>query len=139
MTLTPRRLLGTGLAALALMVSGCTSTSPPASSFCVPRFTIEPSVASPGDTITLTSDTTCDVEPPGGGWSVVLAPVGQLELGVRTNVADGFDGSFSITLSVPATFPSGEAFAGIENWDYSTCSDTAGGSCASATATFTVR
>jgi hypothetical protein len=125
-------------AALAFSLSGCITTSPPPStSLCTPRFTIEPAVVPPGGTITLASDTECDAAQPNGGWSVLIAPVGRPDEGVRTTVTDVFDGSFSVNLSVPATFPIGEAFAGIENWDYSECRGS--GSCASASASFTVR
>lgn len=51
-------------------------------------------------------------------------------------VDDEFDGTFRVELDLPSGFPAGDAFAGVENWDYSECADT--GSCASASASFTV-
>jgi len=64
-------------------------------------------------------------------------PTGQPELGVRLTVTDAFDGAFRVQMTVPTDFPAGAAFAGIENWDYSACSDNA--SCASASVDFTVQ
>jgi hypothetical protein len=124
------------LASLGLVMPGCTYSSPPAGDFCVPRITVEPAVVSPGGTITMSSDTACDTAKPPGGWAVLVAPVGQVGLGVSTTVPDEFDGSFSVMFEVPDYFPSGEAFAGISNWDYSDCPDNA--SCASASGSFTV-
>ncbi len=137
-----RSALGTAVFGVALGVSGCTSSSPPAADFCVPRITVEPAVVSPGETITMSSDTECDSAQPAGGWDVIVAPVGQVERGVNTTVTDDFDGTFSVTVAIPEDFPSGDAFAGIANWDYSPCDDTPGdtsaGSCASASGSFTV-
>lgn len=88
------------------------------------------------------SDTSCEVAPPSGGWSVLVAPVGHPDQGVRTEVDDGFDGSFSVSVDIPLDFPPGEAFAAIDNWDYSPCDDTnsnnSAGSCAAASGSFTV-
>ena len=97
---------------------------------------VDPKTVSPGGTITLRSDTTCDNEPPQEGWVVTAAPVGnQKELATATT-HDRFDGSFRVTLTLPADFPAGDAYTGIDDWDYSFCSDN--GSCASATGDFTV-
>lgn len=129
--------------ALAVGVSGCVSSGPPPSSWCVPRIIVEPVVASPGESITISSDTACDAAQPARGWHVIVAPVGQTESSINTTVTDDFDGSFSVTVAIPEDFPSGEAFAGIANWDYSACDDTnsvgSSGSCASASGSFTVR
>jgi hypothetical protein len=129
---------------LALGLSGCVSSSPPPSSWCVPRIIVEPAIVAPGESITLSSDTECDVSQPPGGWDVIVAPIGQVENGVSTTVTDDFDGSFSVTVVIPEDFPSGDAFADIANWDYSPCDDTgvtsaSSGSCASASGSFTVR
>ena len=103
----------------------------------MPHITIEPAVVSPGGSITMASDTECDAAPPTDVWKIIVAPVGQAYLGVSANVTDEFDGSFSVMLEIPAYFPSGEAFAGVENWDYSECPDNA--SCASASGGFRIR
>jgi hypothetical protein len=128
---------------LALGLSGCVSSSPPPTSWCVPRIIVEPTVVSPGESITLSSDTECHVAQPPDGWEVIVAPVGQVENGVSTTVTDDFDGSFSVTVVIPEDFASGDAFAGIANWDYSPCDDTnavgSAGSCAGASGSFTVR
>jgi len=139
MTRSRHILLVAAVASAVLGLTGCTvsSSPPPAGSFCVPRFTIEPSVVRAGDTISIASDTKCDVDPPREGWVVIAAPVGSPEQGVRTTVTDRFDGTFRVELGLSSDFRVGDAFAGIENWDYSQCADT--GSCASASAPFTVR
>lgn len=124
------------IATAGVLFSGCTMSSPPPSSGCVPRVMVEPKVAAPGGTITLTSDTTCDDEPPRGGWAVIAAPVGSPQALASVTTDDEFDGSFRVTITLPTDFPAGEAYAGIDNWDYSFCSDD--GSCASATGDFTV-
>ncbi len=139
-----RRMLGVsvalGLAAISL--AGCTYSSAPASGFCVPRFTIEPSTAKPGDTVTLESTTVCDVDVPRDGWTVQVAPIGETALGVQSSVRDPFDGSWSVEVVLPADFPAGDAFAGIANWDYSDCNApgdaNSSGSCASASVDFVV-
>lgn len=114
---------------------------------------IQPGVAAPGDTITLTSDTVCGDPRPDGGWVVTAGHVGGEADILRTTSDDDFDGSFRATLVLPADFPQGEASAGIENWDYSFCSgsdsgsasggdtdrdSSGGGSCAAAMGSFHV-
>jgi len=133
----PRRIgSAVALMGLAMLVNGCTLSAPPATSLCLPRFAIEPSEVRPGDSIMLVSDTPCDVDPPEGGWAVLAAPSGMPDLGVRATTTEDFDGSFRVQLELPDDFPPGDAFAGIDNWDYSACSD--GGSCASASVDFVV-
>lgn len=75
---------------------------------------------------------------PDGGWEIVARDLGPGFTSTVTVATDErFDGSFTVQLTLPDTFPSGEAFASIENWDYSFCTD-ANTSCASASATFYV-
>ncbi len=52
-----------------------------------------------------------------------------------TSDAQLVDG-FSVKMTVPASFPAGEAYAEIVGWDYSLCNDN--GSCASPSGSFTV-
>jgi hypothetical protein len=139
MTRSQHILLIAAVASAVLGLTGCTvsPSPPPAGSFCVPRFTIEPSVVRAGDTISIASDAKCDVDLPREGWVVIASPVGSRDQGVRANVMDRFDGTFRVELVLSSDFPVGDAFAGIENWDYSQCADT--GSCASASASFRVR
>ena len=62
--------------ALALGVpalGGCGALS---GSSCVPRISVEPSHASPGDTITVKSADKCDVKVPQGGWVIGAGHVG---------------------------------------------------------------
>ena len=100
---------------------------------------VSPAVASPGDTITLESDTNCDDPLPDGGWIVTAAHTGSAAALTQTTSNDQFDGSFVARLVLPADFPHGPAHAGIENWDYSFCESGGSGSCASATGDFMVR
>lgn len=124
--------------ALVLLVptlSGCSAL--PARG-CVPRILVEPLHATPGQTITVTSDTTCDVSIPAGGWVVVAAHVGTAsEVLATVTSEDTFDGSFSVQLTLSADFPTGEALAGVKNWDYSFCTDS-NSSCAVADGSFYV-
>lgn len=133
-----RRTVALVLTVAAMTMSGC-YMSPPPPAGCVPRITISPAVASPGDTITLESDTSCDDPLPDGGWIVTAAHTGSAVVLTQTTSDDQFDGSFAATLVLPADFPHGQAYAGIENWDYSFCEGAGSGSCASATGEFMVR
>ena len=129
--------------ALLLAVAGATFTgcymSPAPAAGCVPRITVTPAVASPGDTITLESDTSCDDAPPEGGWIVTAAHVGSAAVLAETTSDDQFDGSFVATLVLPDDFPHGEAYAEVANWDYSFCEGNGSGSCASASGDFMVQ
>jgi hypothetical protein len=118
-------------------LTGCSSSTAPPASFCVPRITIEPGSVSRGETIVLESDTVCKAEHPSAGWSVVAFSLGESELAVSAMTDESFDGSFRVAIVIPESFPAGDAYAEIENWDYSVCSDSA--SCAGAGASFTVK
>ncbi|QHC67632.1 hypothetical protein GSU68_14355 [Rathayibacter sp. VKM Ac-2759] len=130
-----------GLLACALALGGCAMSSPPVGddgpAGCVPLVRIEPRVASPGETVTVVVADGCDLETPEDGWDVVVAPVGGLESGVRSVVSTDLGEGFSVDVVLPADFPAGEAFGGIDGWDFSHCPDSA--SCASPTGDFTVR
>ena len=122
--------------AVAAVTSGC--ASPPPDGWCVPRITVTPSLASPGESITLTSDTKCDAPLPRDGWVVSAAHVGDGDEPLVSLISqDEFDGDFTATLELPTNFPLGEASAGIENWNYSDCSGSSG-SRASPSGGFTV-
>lgn len=130
-----------GLLACTLMLGGCATSSPPVddagAAACVPLVRIEPRVASPGDTVTVIVDDDCDLEAPEGGWEVMVAPVGRFESAIRSTVAADLDEGFSVAIPLPPGFPAGEAFGGIDGWDFSHCPDSA--SCASPTGDFSVR
>jgi hypothetical protein len=128
--------LGPTVAAFVLMplLGGCSGL--PAAG-CVPRLTIEPAVAQPGSVIVVNSDTTCGDRVPDGGW-IVTATSGDDDRHVSIITTDSFNGSFSVDLSLPQDFPAGEATVRIENWDYSFCSGSGSGSCASASGDFMV-
>ena len=124
--------------ALALGVpalGGCGALS---GSSCLPRLSVEPSHASPGDTITVKSADTCDAPMPQGGWVIGAGHVGGgVDSLVSVTTDQTFDGSFSVRLTLPESFPVGESFAGVKNWDYSNCGS-AVESCASASGNFYV-
>lgn len=124
-----------GLAALALL-SGCVGRGEPPAGGCVPRIMIEPAEVSAGETISITSDTACDDAAPSGGWVVGAGHIPGGEPLVSVVTDEQFDGSFELSLTLPADFPEGEAWAGVQNWDYSFCA--ANASCAAATGDFTV-
>lgn len=124
--------------ALVLAVPALSSCSTPPASSCVPRMFVDSLHVSPGGTITVTSDTTCDVPTPEGGWVVGARAVGPGSTSlVSVTSEDQFDGSFTVQLTIPDDFPIGEGYAIVENWNYSSCLD-ANSSCAVASATFYV-
>ena len=74
--------------------------------------------------------------PPAGGWRIIAAHDGD-DPAVSATTTERFDGDFRIALTLPSDFPEGEAYAGVENWDYSSCNGT-NSSCAAAAGDFTV-
>lgn len=136
-----RRALAAGvIAALcALSLTGCILQGIPEGRSCLPVLTAEPRTAHAGETVVIASATRCDAPRPDGGWTVLVAPSGRPDHGVRTTVTDEFDGAFRVEVMIPEGFERGEASAAIENWDYSTCEDGGGaGSCAGAVVDFVV-
>ena len=126
-------------ASATLLLTGCTVSGPEEidATYCVPRVWVTPADALPGDAISVEVESGCDASTPPDGWVVVAAPVGQLERAVRLTVDAELEEGFTVTLEVPDDFPPGEAFAGLEEWDFSGCPDDA--SCASPTGSFEVR
>ena len=116
-------LLCTPLVLTALV--GCSTPAP----VCVPRMSVTPNPAHPGDTIRVESSDVCKVAVPAEGWHVAVHPSGSSSGSVDVTTSEPFDGTFSVPLTLPEDFRLGEGSAGIENWDYSTCPDDA--SCAS--------
>lgn len=123
------------VAIAAMVLSGCVS-APPAESYCVPRVTVSPAEVRPGDTITVSVESGCDADMPSRGWVVIAGPVGQRDLAVRTLIEAELVTGLTTTVELPADFPLGEGFAGLDAWDYSGCPDNA--SCASPTGSFRV-
>lgn len=144
-TATLGRMRVRGFVAVALTVaigagamSGCTSSSGgPGRAGCVPRLTVQPETAHPGDTVTVSSTDVCDGRAPEDGWAVTVAQ--PIEDGRRVTVRSGdpFDGSWSVPVELPSDFPAGETGVGIDNWNYSSCADN--GSCAAVSGVFRVR
>ncbi|MDO8338636.1 MAG: hypothetical protein Q7T15_10335 [Microcella sp.] len=123
--------------AAALALSGCSTPSPsPASDYCVPRVAVTPAEVRPGDTIEVEVESGCDAPMPPGGWVVTAAPVGELDRAVRTTVEEDLADGLAVSIELPDTFPLGEAWAGLLEWDYGDCADNA--SCASPSGSFRV-
>jgi hypothetical protein len=124
----------------AMLVTGCASAVPAASpevpGRCVPLINVQPERPSPGDRIVVTAPGTCRVAVPPDGLEITAAPVGDLTSAVRLTVPLGTGEPFHAELQLPDDFPLGEAWAGIEDWDYSSCPDNA--SCAIPYGYFTV-
>jgi hypothetical protein len=113
-------------------LAGCSAPAPA----CVPRMTVTPSPAHPGDTITLESSDVCEVTVPRDGWRIVVNPPGDSGPRIAATTSKTFDGSFSATVTLPHDIAPGDALAGVENWDYSTCDDRA--SCVGPFGDFTI-
>lgn len=125
----------------ALLVGGCATGTigdnpPGVSDSCVPRMTVSPTTATAGGSITLMSQDVCDVAVPADGWQVGVGSTGDSTSLVTIRTTESFDGSFEVTLTLPADFPSGTAYVGVDNGNDSRCGDT--GSCAAATGSFEV-
>lgn len=120
---------------MTLALTGCAANNIGGGS-CVPRMRIEPATIHPGDSITVASADKCNVKIPGEGWDVVAGHAGGGKALVHVKSSDPFDGSFRVELTLPHDFPVGQAYAGVDNWDYSTCPDAA--SCAGPMSSFTV-
>jgi len=100
---------------------GCSTPKP----VCVPRITVTPSEAHAGDTATVESPDVCEVTVPRDGWRVNISPTGDRGPSTTVTTSEAFDGSFSAEVTLPDDIPAGDASAGVENWDYSTCDDAA--------------
>lgn len=116
-------------------LSGCASAEDDPAA-CVPLVDVTPRAVSPGDSITVVIDEGCDRPRPRGGWSVAASPVDKPELAVTSTSDPQLVDGFSVKMTVPASFPAGEAYAEIAGWDYSLCNDN--GSCASPSGSFIV-
>ena len=123
------------IVALSLTLAGCAANKFTPEN-CVPRMNIAPATVHPGDSITVQSADRCKVEIPAVGWVVVAGHVGAGKALVEVKHSAEFNGSFRMELTLPSDFPVGEAYAGVDNWNYSTCAGT--GSCAAPMGSFTV-
>jgi len=103
---------------------------------CVPRMSVTSGEVVRGEVVTLVTADVCEVAIPSGGWRVSAGHVGDGTALITAETDEELDGSFDVSLELPADFPTGDAWIGIENWDYSTCADAS--SCAGPSTTFTV-
>ena len=129
------RLSVVAVVAAALALTGCAMTEAVDGS-CVPRMQVEPATVHLGDSFTVVSADNCNVTVTDGGWVVVAGHVGDEKALVDVRSSDTFDGAFRVKLNLPSDFPLGEAYAGVDSWDYSTCADPV--SCAGPMVNFTV-
>jgi hypothetical protein len=123
-----------------MALTGCSLNSPTGGAGggnCVPRVHIEPAIVHQGGSLTVVSTEKCNVKVPTGGWTVVAGHIEGGKALVREKSSGTFDGSFRAQLTLTGDFPLGDAYAGIKNWDYSTCADS--GSCASPQGVFKVQ
>jgi hypothetical protein len=128
--------------AVSSALAGCAASpvfGPPAG--CLPRFTVTPDTARAGDTVTFSTTDECDVDVPDGGWRIEVQHEGanlpeDSAFADAARSDDAFDGSWSVSVPLPASMESGAASVSIANWDYSTCPDDA--SCAGPSRSFTV-
>ena len=127
-------------AALAVVLlagtAGCATGGRSAPGACVPRVEVSPKSAAPGETVTLSSEDIYETAPPANGWTVEVGHVGDGDPVYSVTTVDTFDGLFRFELTLPRDFPTGEAYAGVADWDTSNCADN--GSCASPSVTFQV-
>lgn len=132
-----RRWVATAAACIGVVtLMGCAApvVGPPGA--CVPLIAVEPDTAAPGSTITVTSRGACRVTVPPEGLTITAAGVGNLNSAIHTAGAVDAEGALRVQLQLPKDFPLGEAWTGIDDWDYSSCPDNA--SCASPFGSFTV-
>ena len=122
----------------AVVLTGCAQTRPGmgGAGGCVPLVSVQPQTVVAGDTITVTIAPGCNPETPADGWMIIGSPVGNLDAAVRTPLAADFADGLEVELQLPASFPSGPAFAGVDEWDFSSCADNE--SCAGPTTDFVV-
>ena len=132
-----RPVLGLAVLTACVLVSGCAvQNEGRGDTSCVPRMSVSSGEVVRGEVVTLVTADVCEVELPSGGWRVSAGHVGDGTAVIVAETDEALDGSFEVSLELPADFPTGDAWIGIENWDYSTCDDA--GSCAGPSTTFTV-
>ncbi|MGO4534199.1 hypothetical protein [Leifsonia sp. 2MCAF36] len=128
------------LAVLALPLLGCKEQPDLSRARCLPPpLQVEPSVVSPGQVVTVSSRAAgCDLGyAPDRMYNVSLLRAGT---GLAPeSVAVNQDGSFSTSVLVANTFPSGDATIVVKGSPYDDCADSTFGSCAGYTATISVR
>lgn len=129
------------LAATALvagLLTGCTGSEGVGAAECLPpRLQVAPDVAAPGDTITVSSGPAeCDLGYRSGHVYTLALAVPRLA-SPETTVRVATDGRFSATVTVPDTFPPGDAAIIVHGSPYDHC-DGSRGSCAGYTAAITI-
>ena len=115
-----------------MALAGCSAPAPA----CVPQLEVTPNPAHPGDRVQVRSSNVCGVAVPREGWRVDVSSGGEQHSVVSATTSQAFDGTFSVTVTLPNGIAEGDASAHIQNWDYSTCPDDA--SCIGASGYFTI-
>jgi hypothetical protein len=119
------------------LLTGCSFGWTPPPEICVPELDVQPTLASPGESVEVTTARACPLEPPAGGWLVRVQPEGGQSHWVDGRVQPSSDGSFTIAMMLPPDMPTGPALASIVNWwEVAECPDNA--SCAAAEGSFEV-
>ena len=128
---------GVVVLACTLLLSGCSTTlDTPGVRGCVPLVSVSPRTVQVGGTITVVVSPGCNLQTPAEGWVIFTAPVGEMDQAVRLTVQQSLGAGFRTEMPLPASFAAGEAFAGLDGWDYSACPDNA--SCAGPTTSYTI-
>ncbi|RDV44124.1 hypothetical protein DOE76_13845 [Leifsonia sp. ku-ls] len=138
-TVTTLVVLALAVAALVIVGMADPNWSGRSAARCLPaRLTASPGTVAPGESLTVSSTgADCDLGYRAGHtYTVALHHPGQSTPPIETAVAE--DGSFRLTLTVPATFPSGPAAVIVHGSPMDDCHDT-GSSCAGYAASVTVR
>jgi hypothetical protein len=132
----PRWVATAAVCAGVVTLTGCGAPVAVPPGTCVPLIAVEPDTVAPGSTITVTSHGACRVTIPPEGLTITAAGVGNLDSAIHAAGAVDAEGALRVQLQLPEDFPLGEAWTGIDDWDYSSCP--ANASCASPFGYFTV-
>ncbi|WP_368499570.1 hypothetical protein [Herbiconiux sp. A18JL235] len=122
--------------AVVVGLSGCTFLR--GGDSCLPGLEVAPSPAVAGASITISAPDPCGVEVPDGGWEVVVTLGDGGDPVLTRTTTQPFDGSFELTIDLPADLPPGQAYVDVANWTYVPCDDTGTGSCATAARPFEI-
>ncbi|SDQ11086.1 hypothetical protein SAMN02800687_0360 [Curtobacterium sp. UNCCL20] len=107
--------------AVSTALTGCSASPEYGRAGCVPRFTVTPDTARAGETVTFSTTDECDVDVPGGGWRIEVSDSEGHRHEDRAHSDERFDGSWSVSVPLPAEMQPGDGMLSIANWDYSSC------------------
>lgn len=123
-------------------LASCTAGAPPTA--CIPELTVAPDAPRAGESIEVRSDIPCPGTSPAEGWTIRILPEGMPSTsgnaapGTEATVVPDANGTFAITMTVPAGMPPGPARVTVSNYyDHVPCDDH--GSCAEIGTSLVVR